>query len=257
VPAEAPTVYRKPDLGDPLSHHRFTLGSKLRVIAFAFVGAPILLTLLAVFGVIAWGKDWDVMTYFGASILYILMPGLGIKIWLEARSRDRDVVRIYDRGLSLVDHGKERFIAWADVTSLTSEVKQTVTNGIPGPVTHRYVLEAPGGAVTLTHGFEDVEDLADWLRRKTAEVLEPRIQEDLLAKKRVHFGPFDLSLAGVGYGGNVLHWRDAEARFEAGQFIIERANGKAFCSVKIAAVPNAHIALGLLERMRLRALESG
>jgi len=251
------TTYRTADLGEALSEHRFTLGTQVRVIAFVFVGGPILMLVLMAIGTMPLGDDWGPMACLGTALFFLGMPALGIMLWLQVRKRDHDVVRIYDRGLVHVDHGKERFIAWADVDSLTSEVKQTVRNGFPGRVTHRYSLASGGGIATFTHGFEGVEVLADLLRRKTSEVIEPRVQKDLIAKKKVAFGPLSLSLRGIGHEKKILHWRAAVARFDEGNLVVERPDGSAFARETIASVPNAHVFVELVARMHARAIGGG
>jgi hypothetical protein len=231
------------ELGPPVRNFAWAHTPKMVVIGVFFF-LPLLAPIF-----LPWGDNWNFMSYLGAALMVLLMPGMGGYILLTAYRLRKNYVRVYQLGFEYRWNKMERVVLFEDVVSIKSKIEQKITNGIPGPVTHTHAITTTkGDTLPITHGFEDVVELMGEIRERSRAFILERSRETLEAGKKLTLGPVSFRKeTGLQYAGKSLT-RERLDRVEVrgGIISIFGEGAPAWAEIPYGEVPNAELLEPLL-----------
>ncbi|WP_299534215.1 DUF6585 family protein [uncultured Streptomyces sp.] len=154
-------------------------------------------------------------------LLVLIVPPVLYVLWLHRRypefSRKQAAKRLWLFEEGLIAHPFKgdgpSALRW-DSVSLYTDVRQTIVNGIPGPVTYAYTLvprSGVGGGLTLTEFYESPAVWGPWIQEAVARAQAPSVLHEVAAGEPVRFGGFQLSRTGLAGGGKPsLPWDELQ-----------------------------------------------
>lgn len=164
--------------------------------------------------------------------------GLGlIALWWRKR---KNHVRVYEEGLLYRRYNALYAIRWADITQVWQRVVSRSVNFIPVGTFYEYTLRTTDGTFVLKGDLSRVRELGEEIQRRTYRAHIRVAVEALRRGEALHFGPIQLSLAGIGCADRLLPWYEVrDLRVRNGDFLI-LGTGKwmSWATVSIAEVPN-------------------
>ncbi len=180
-------------------------------------------------------------------------------------------VLVYPTGLLRLQRGEVESYPWPEVTEVrlkadkaTVEVERDeageVTDGwlaVDPPAFQLWnaaltVRRADEATAKLTPVVTGYADLAERVQRATFRLLWPAAAARFRAGEAVTFGPFEVSRAGLRFGGKPLPWADLGDVAVASKNLSVKRKGKwlPWAAKELEEVPNPHVLLALIEEAR-------
>lgn len=154
-------------------------------------------------------------------------------------------VDLFERGMTLSNHGKTKTIAWTDIARIGAAAGQSSNN------IYRIDL-FNGETVYIPWYVGAVFRLGDDIKRKSATALMPRAIAAWQEGATVPFGPVEVHPTGLldGLRANTLLWNDVGAVTLSRMYVnITRKDGTRWAAFSTYGVPNLYVFTGLVEHI--------
>jgi hypothetical protein len=195
------------------------------------------------------GPDWGIfipITIFALLALFFLVLA-AVNFW-SAFGGVRLAVRYRD-GLACA--GRKGVVAWRwpEIASITTEVTRSYGRRGGAYVDRSYILRNSAGAqiVLDDDALEDVERLADEVKRNVYAILAPQEAEYYQSGRPLTFGPIMVSRQdGIQHGGKRYAWNDiVQVKVKDGLLRVSMKDGGRR-NIRTASIPNVEILCQLL-----------
>ncbi|HVO71642.1 MAG TPA: DUF6585 family protein [Aggregatilineaceae bacterium] len=254
------------DLGQLISAHRVTFGSKWGNLIFGIVlivlGPVIYLGLTNLWANSGAGmaevlKTTPFLQYLpiGLGIIAVL---LGLLTLIKALRNWSLAVRVYENGFEHTDRRGTKKVLWADIEGFRQQIIRYYRYAVI-PAGSSYWLNIQtrqGENFTLDNRFSKIKKLAETLQQRLASVQLPKYLAELEAGQRVAFGPLGLDRQGVYQYDKSLSWSEVgKVEFDNGQVVIKKkgSNWGNWAKLDVSLVPNAAVFVMLAQKFQSAA----
>ncbi len=162
-------------------------------------------------------------------------------------------VDLYREGVVLVEAGGPVAVFRFDRMSLVQKIVQRRVNGVSTGTTYDFTLtDAQGDSRRITGFYERIDELGQALQGGVVEAQLHGAVNAVLAGQAVPFGDFTLRREGIDCPKGLVPWdRFAGLNLRSGTVFLRVADKRtAFFSRQVARVPNLHLFLRSVERLR-------
>lgn len=148
----------------------------------------------------------------GAAAYFVTIPAPGV--W---------AIELDAAGFDWEDSSGRHRAAWEEVVA-SRRTPKLIVNGFVRSGSTALTLTG-GRQVLLDYALEDYDRLADLVQRLRAELVAPRLMEELAAGKPVGFGPVSVDPAGIEHNGYHRPWHSFAYAFDSGSLVLVPAAG--------------------------------
>ncbi len=231
-------------LGTLRSAHAERSGCLLRVIAGVLV-----------FGILAGAAIQGITLSIALQMAVVIMIGV-VALWWIGKRNPRELVLLYERGLTSNNGGRLRVIRFDDVKSITSSKQR---RGLAGVEIEQHIVEAKDGTrIVFGLLFDGALDLLAAVEEATRQRLQHEALNAFDAGEVVRFGPIAMSEEGFFDGDKpVVGWDEVErAAIEMPTLspglvwsevnVWKRGTADPIAKYPLKQVPNANVMLAVL-----------
>jgi hypothetical protein len=193
-------------------------------------------------------RDWPLLIKFG--IIGVGALAAGGAAWSRSRSYRGLQILVCTRGLVWMRPDGDEAIQWEAVSALRNLSHSGHEAGGSLRPNLQFVIEyGADQKIVLDETLYNFNHLREMVEERTLDHLLASALEELREDVPVSFGPIVVSPQGINVKKHRLPWRHyGQGVAEKGEVAIyDRDQGKAFCKVKMAEVPNVHVLLALAD----------
>lgn len=163
-------------------------------------------------------------------------------------------LRLFEHGMIADEPAGTGTVAvrWDEIR-IYEEQTQKIINGIPFPIEYTCVVMGPRANVTVTNFYRGSGTWAPAMQKAVVRAQGTKAQRAYLAGDTLHFGPFDLSTAGIAHGKKLLSWSQLEeVRLSGGLTgaavtVTKRGESAFWARTTPGSIPNLQLFLALVE----------